>query len=281
MEQAQLEAITPQLEIIPLASLIEHERHDEQRTPPLVSRMQATGVLRNPPIATPLGDSSQRYMILDGANRLAALRKLDYSEAVVQVVYPEDQGLRLYNWNHVLWDYDEAQLLSRIEQLEEIYLLASNSLLPDLGASCDLAIIQGASGNLFSICTEATSLNRRVELLNAIVDVYKDRAKLDRTNEWSVVRLKAIFPNLCGLVIFPHFKIGQLLELTSRGCLLPTGITRFVISPRVLHLNYPLDYLAAKLPIEEKNEALQRFIQERIAAKGVRYYGEATFLFDE
>jgi len=53
------------------------------------------------------------------------------------------------------------------------------------------------------------------------------------------------------------------------------------VSPRALHLNYPLEELAADRPLEEKNEALQRWIQERIARKGVRYYAEATVLFDE
>ena len=62
------------------------------------------------------------------------------------------------------------------------------------------------------------------------------------------------------------------------GYLQPVGL---VVSPRALHLNYPLAELAADKPLEQKNAELQAFIQERIAKKGVRYYAEATFLFDE
>ena len=54
-----------------------------------------------------------------------------------------------------------------------------------------------------------------------------------------------------------------------------------MISPRILHLNYPIEEMAVEKPLEEKNATLQRFIQERIAEKGVRYYAEATYLFDE
>jgi hypothetical protein len=54
-----------------------------------------------------------------------------------------------------------------------------------------------------------------------------------------------------------------------------------MISPRVLHLNYPLEEMSMEKPLEEKNAALQHFIQGRIADKGVRYYAEATYLFDE
>jgi hypothetical protein len=82
-------------------------------------------------------------------------------------------------------------------------------------------------------------------------------------------------------VIFPHFEVENVLELAGAGYLLPAGTTRFTVSPRALHLNYPLEELAADKPLEEKNADLQRWIQERIARKGVRYYAEATFLFDE
>lgn len=272
---------TPRLEVIPIASLVIHEWHDDQRTPPLMARLQESGVLRNPPIVAPLQDGSQRYMVLDGANRITTLRKMDYPHAVVQVVHPDDPGLKLYNWNHVVWGLDTPELVSAIENLPDIELVRGEEERPDLWGDCGLAMIQMPRGEQYTICTPEEQLVRRVELLNAIVDSYKDRARLDRTNEWSVVRLKAVYPDLCGLVIFPHFEIQQVLSLAGEGNLLPAGITRFTISPRVLHLNYPLEAMAANQPVEEKNADLQRFIQARMEHKGVRYYAEATYLFDE
>ena len=61
---------TPRLEVMPIVSLVIHERHDEQRISPLMARIQESGVLRNPPIVVPLQDGSQHYMVLDGANRI-------------------------------------------------------------------------------------------------------------------------------------------------------------------------------------------------------------------
>jgi len=69
--------------------------------------------------------------------------------------------------------------------------------------------------------------------------------------------------------------------MAGRGSLLPTGITRFTVSPRVLHLNYPLGAMSADGSLSEKNRHLQEFLQARITQKGVRYYAEATYLFDE
>jgi hypothetical protein len=113
------------------------------------------------------------------------------------------------------------------------------------------------------------------------VDSYKDRSRLDRTSFRDVSPLVDIYPSLSGLVIFPTFNIHDLLCLVGQSCLLPTGITRFTIAPRALHINYPLDALSADQSLEAKNVALQKWIQDRLAHKGVRYYAESTYLFDE
>jgi hypothetical protein len=70
------------------------------------------------------------------------------------------------------------------------------------------------------------------------------------------VRLKPAYENLCGLVVFPKFEIKQILSLAGRGSLLPTGITRFTVSPRVLHFNYPLGAMSADGSLSEKNRHL-------------------------
>ena len=70
-------------------------------------------------------------------------------------------------------------------------------------------------------------------------------------------------------------------KLAGQGIVLPTGITRFTVSPRVLHLNYPLHELSSAKPIEYKQEFLDQWVGQRVKNKGVRLYTEATFLFDE
>jgi hypothetical protein len=271
----------PQLAFVPVDKLLIHEWHDDQRTPPLIERMLASQVFRNPPIVSPLNDGSGRYMVLDGANRTTALRHMAYPHALVQVVNPDDPGLKLMNWNHVVWGLEPQAFLEGMQDLPDGWLVPGKSDRANLWGECDLAIVQLAQGERYSLCTGTQDIKRRVGLLNLIVDSYMHRASLDRTSDWSVVRLVAAYKNLSGLVIFPRFDVKQVLSLAGQGCLLPSGITRFQVSPRALHLNYPLEALAADEPLEEKNTALQSWLQERIERKGVRYYSEATFLFDE
>jgi hypothetical protein len=271
----------PRLEFIPVEILVIHEYHDDQRTPPLIESIRQSGVWRNPPIVTPLQDGSGRYMVLDGANRTVALKKMGIQHALVQVVQPDDSGLRLYNWNHVVWGLEQGEFLAGLRQIEGLEIATGKDDRPDLWGDCGLASIQVARGDFFTVCTPARDLVERLKGLHAVVDSYKDRAHIDRTSEWSVVRLKAVYPELSGLVIFPHLEVRQVMQLAGAGYLLPTGITRFTVSPRALHINYPFEELAEEKTLEEKNASLQRFIHDRVKQKGVRYYAEATILFDE
>ena len=273
----------PRLEFLPINSLILHEWHDNQRTPPLVERIRESGLFRNPPVVAPLRDGSVRFMVLDGANRFTALQQMGYRDILVQVVQPEDAGIRLQNWNHVIWGLSPAGFLAAIRSLKGISLVETtdHDAQPELVGGCGLAFIQLPGSIRYNLCAEAEDLLSRVHLLNDLVMSYIGRAHLDRTSVRQVDILANIYPGLSGLVIFPHFDVVDILELAGAGYLLPAGITRFTIAPRALHINYPLSELASDKPIEEKNAGLRTWIQERIARKGVRYYAEPTFLFDE
>lgn len=273
----------PQLSFLPVEKLLIHERHDNQRTLPLVQRMRASGVFRNPPIVTPLGDGSGGYMVLDGANRATALRQMSFPHCLAQVVQPDDPGLKLYNWNHIVWELTPQRFLDGLQAIAGLSLkpVQDRQAQPDLHSECGLAIIQLPGGEVYSVCCGEQSLEGRVAALNAIADSYRERARLDRTSAEDILPLAHIYPNLGGLVNFPNFSLQDILALTAQGGHLPSGVTRFTIAPRVLHLNYPLAELESPRSAEEKNADLDRWIKEKLARKHVRYYAEPTILFDE
>lgn len=272
----------PHLAFVPLDKLLHHERHDDSRTRPLVVRIRSSGVLRNPPVVCPLNDGSGRYMVLDGANRITAFRHMEFPHALVQVVEPDDPGLVLHTWNHVIWELNADRFLKGIHAVPGIRLVPSApEAQPSLEGDCGLALLMTCKGRAYSLCTEIPDLERRVDLLNLVVDSYRTRCRLDRTNSRNVSALSDIYPLFSGLMVFPQFKIEDIMCLAGGGCLLPSGITRFTISPRALHINYPLDELASRRPLEAKNAALELWLKDRLDKKGVRYYAESTFLFDE
>ena len=85
----------PKLQILSTESLIPHEWHDDSRTKPLIERLRASGVLRNPPIVTPFDDSSGRFMVMDGANRSSAFKQMGLPHILAQVVQEDDPGVQL------------------------------------------------------------------------------------------------------------------------------------------------------------------------------------------
>jgi hypothetical protein len=134
----------------------------------------------------------------------------------------------------------------------------------------------------FYILEEAPSdLPTHINTLHNIVNTYKTRASLDRTSQTLIDFFKEVYSDLTGLIIFPRFKIKTILKLVAQEIVLPTGITHFTVSPRALHLNYPLHELSSGKPIEYKEAYLQHWVEERVKNKRVRHYVEATFLFDE
>lgn len=275
----------PTLAILPLQSLIIHEHHDDSRTGPLIERIRASSVFTNPVIVTPLHDHTARYMVLDGANRTTATRKMNFQHILAQVVEADTLGLETATWNHVIWDLPPEELLAGIRCIPGVDLHPSapeKAYDAVINRKTSLAAVHLPDGSVYEVYVHAASVVERNRCLNLLVDSYKDRGKMDRTAVQTVEQLVKLYPTLSGLVFLPKLPIAHLTYLVSRGELVPAGVTRFTISPRALRVNFPLDVLRNQaMSLEEKNDALFAFIQERIAQKGVRYYAEATVLYDE
>ncbi|NJC96890.1 MAG: hypothetical protein C3F07_09665 [Anaerolineales bacterium] len=271
----------PNLRILPLDSLIMHEDHDMQRTLPLVEKLRAQGIIRNPPIVMPLNDGTDRYMVLDGANRVTSLREMEFPHIVAQVVEAGNPHVNLQTWNHIVWGMSHNTLISNMRKIKGIKLVRVNTQ-KSLDAPKYVPVhVRLSDGKLYLLEETPSDLAVHIQTLHQIVNTYKTRASLDRTSQTLIDPFKKIYPDLTALVVFPHFKIRTVLKLAGQNILLPTGITRFTVSPRALHLNYPLHELSSAKPIEYKQEYLDQWVGQRVKKKGVRLYSEATFLFDE
>jgi hypothetical protein len=140
--------------------------------------------------------------------------------------------------------------------------------------------IRTPEGDVYLALTPS-ELTKKVVALHGIVNCYKEGASLDRTSQTLIEGFRRTYSDLTALVIFPRFDIPSVMTLAGDGCLLPAGITRFTVSPRALHLNYPLHELSSAKPAAYKEAYLEKWVEQRAVRKGIRYYSEPTFLFDE
>jgi len=271
----------PTLKILPLDQLILHEDHDLQRTLPLVEKLRAQGILRNPPIVMPLTDGSGRCMVLDGANRVTSLKEMEFPHIVAQVVTSDFPHVNLQTWNHVIWGMNTKMLITSLKKVKGIKLIKVDTQKSFDAPKYTPMQIRLPDGSFYILEETPSELPTHIDTLHEIVNTYKSRASLDRTSQTLIDSFKKVYSDLTALVIFPRFKIKTVLKLAGQSIVLPTGITRFTVSPRALHLNYPLHELSSGKPIEYKEAYLQHWVEERVKNKRVRQYVEATFLFDE
>jgi hypothetical protein len=273
----------PILAVLPLNALVIHEHHDDSRTGPLMARIEASDVFTNPVIVTPLHDHTARYMVLDGANRTTATRRIGFDHILAQVVESDELGIETHTWNHVVWDVPLEIFWENLEAIEGLAFMettaeeANETVLTRNG----LAAVHLADGRVYKVLAPAINRVARNRFLNDIVDTYKSAGRMDRTPHRTIEPLRKLYPTLTGLVFMPKLRIRHLSYLVSQGFYLPAGVTRFTISPRALRVNFPMEILRSDRSLEEKNDALEEFIKARIAQKGVRYYAEATVSYDE
>lgn len=265
------------LQIVPLDKVFPHEQVDQRRVEKLVRRLEIEGRLSNPPVVAQAGD---RYVVLDGATRTAALKELGYPHVIVQVVQAKDQ-LGLHTWLHAIRQVRPVQLIKRLKDLPEIALVETsrNKVLDDMAEYGGLCYLQTADGKVFLI--QRTSGVNRLDALNRLTETYIRAYRVSRTLNGDMLSLHHEIPDLAALVVFPEYTVDQVLQIAQAGRVLPAGITRFIIPGRVLRLNAQLRHLKSDQPLSEKNEWLHQLLVDKLDKNKIRYYQEPVYLLDE
>ena len=146
---------TPDLRIVSLEAIREHEYNDDQRTAPLVRRLQAEGLLKNPALVAPLDAApstvppeQRRYVVLDGANRCTALEQLGYPHVLVQVVPYAPPQVTLSTWHHAVTGLDVDSLARSLYAIDglDIHLTDALSARADLARREALAYVMLSDG---------------------------------------------------------------------------------------------------------------------------------------
>lgn len=274
----------PDLRIVNLDTVRLHELHDNQRTPPLVESLKNSDLLTNPPIVTPMRNSSEYYMVLDGANRVSAFREVGLKHALVQVMEPDNPGLQMRTWNHVIWGMGPEELIdsiNAIDGLEVAFTDDHEDALKRIWAQELLFYLQTPDLRVCTVKSTEDQKSSRLQQLHQVTETYKNKAKLDRTPLVTIHPLLDLYDQLTGVLVFPHFTVFDVLNICSSGKLMPAGITRSVIAPRALRVNYPVEALREETSLEEKNKVFKEWLKGRLAKRGVRFYQEPTMIFDE
>ena len=271
----------PDLRMLPSEALVPHEDVDPRRIERLSQRIRQEGILKNPPVVAPIPES-EKYVVLDGANRAMAFIKLGIPHIVAQLVDYNLPGLILDTWYHVvsgmpLNDFERAITSITGAHLVESSLATARQAL-DTGEA--IAYIVRANG-VRTLTRPSSTPAGDLRILRDLVNGYRGRADIFRASNDIWELQSPYYPAITALVIFPRYRPQDILETARNGYKIPSGITRHVIPNRALNINIPLDVLAADWGIERKRQWLADWLMGRMAANAIRYYAESTFSFNE
>jgi hypothetical protein len=268
----------PDLRVFDIVRLLLHEEPDPVRAARLRDAFCRDGVVRNPPVAALMPGG--RATVLDGANRVTALRDLGVPHAVAQVVPYDDPAIVLSTWRHYVREDGCPRLRERAASLHGVHIdsVSEGEAAALLDRREAIAAIVDEQGAL--LMRNGGDPVRAAEALGRFVALYRGRRQIYRIDGGVAETLRANYgPGT--LVIFPPFEKEEILRIAEHGGRLPTGITRHVIPGRALRVNTPIEWLGEPSSTAEKQTALEADLHRRWLDLRVRYYAEPTYLFDE
>ena len=285
----------PDLRIVKIDDVLPHEKSDVQRSQPLIARLRGARFFTNPPVVAALDKG--KYVLMDGANRHLSLKALDYEHILVQVADYDSQFIELGVWQHIVSDWsrqpsDASANIARANEASRLPNEDKEDFISQLKAIRDTDIRLGWQANaiaqvllndgpVYSIHASADSLSRRNAILRQVVETYHRHATLYRSPLTDAEQIWALYPCAIALVMFPMYQPQDIIDAATKQAFLPPGVSRHIIHGRALKLNYPMRKLREAGSLAEKNRELRQWLQRKLAERGVRYYAEATYQFDE
>ena len=268
----------PDLKIVPIADIKLQEYVQKSRVRPLSEVIKKERVLRNPPIVTDFFDN--KYLQLDGANRITAVGELGYPNCAVQIVdYSDPTHVHLLSWSHVI-RVNKEELLAKIKAIPGVTVHETREFNHQELLRAEVVGVMVFTDKTIYEVIARSSLESFVGAANALVSLYKDQMveRVFSGSPWTVESIAERFrryPESNLFVTFANYSPQQVMKVIDRGLLMPAGVTRHVVYRRKLNVNVPLEYLSI-MPVEKANEKLQQFLQPR----AVRLYEEPVIYFE-
>ncbi len=267
-----ISAPSPELRIVSVDAILPHEKSDVQRSQPLMKRLEKAEYFTNPPLVAELPDG--RYVLMDGSNRHVSMGLLGFEHLMVQILDYDSDYVELGVWQHIVADWESQRLLQVLESIDDTDIRSGWD-------SSAVAQILLREGPVYSIHAVADGLAERNATLTQVVSAYHNSATLYRTPLTDPGQIWSLFPSGVALVMFPIYKPEDIIKAALLGAYLPPGVSRHIVHGRALNVNYPMERLRARLPLETKNEILQVWLREQYTARSIRYYAESTYQFAE
>ena len=281
-----------ELRFVHSEDLIFHETCDFKRTQKLAEEIKRDGHLKNPvlvgSIRTENGEKlnhgrGEKLLVLDGVNRVSALKLLNIPDVLIQMVDYEDKRVKLSSWNHLIFGAQKEEIIKKIKDLNlEVSVCPFNWRKEALNHQKTISYFLFRDMKGFVVNNGSVTPEEKVKSLYQLISIYNSRSEicyLDSDNHLLLVFEH--FKNSPAINLIPRFDKKEILGLVQKGILLPFGVTRFIVPHRILGLEISCSVLSAQTPLSEKNLFLKELLTYRIKTKKTKFYQESVTLFNE
>jgi len=224
----------PELEVVELRDLVFHEDPDQQRLEKLINRLNSEKILKNPPIVARM-QGYDKLVILDGANRTAALKALGVNHIVVQTVDLEDDLLSIQCWHHAVEKLDRSYFMIKLSKIDGIKMteresfFENSSMRQKLTDEKDyLCRIIFRDDSVLAI-KGSENIRDQIKQLNEISSLYLKTTYSDRVSYIDLDNLRAHYPAFQSLVTFKNLSKDDFRQIVESGLKLPAGVTRLFL----------------------------------------------------
>ncbi|MCK4404428.1 MAG: hypothetical protein KAW02_04990 [candidate division Zixibacteria bacterium] len=281
-----------ELRFVHSEDLVFHETCDFKRTQKLAEEIKRDGHLKNPvlvgSIRTENGEKlnhgrGEKLLVLDGVNRVSALKLLNIPDVLIQMVDYEDKRVKLSSWNHLIFGAQKEEIIKKIKDLNlEVSVCPFNWRKEALNHQKTISYFLFRDMNGFVVNNGSVTPEEKVKGLYQLISIYNSRSEicyLDSDNH--LLSIFEHFKNSSAINLIPRFDKKEILGLAQKGILLPFGVTRFIVPHRILGLEVSCSVLSAQTPLSEKNLFLKELLTYRIKTKKAKFYQESVTLFNE
>jgi len=318
MKEQDMQKSLFELRFVHTEDLIFHETCDFKRTQKLAEEIKRDGHLKNPVLVGYINTEStedtenteklsrhvgsgcpspakggtqqqpnhgrvEKLLVLDGVNRISALRLLNIPDVLVQMVDYEDKKVKLSSWDHLIFNAQKEEIIKKIKDLNlEVSFCPFNWRKEALNHQKTISYFLFRDLKGFVVNNGNSAPEEKVKNLYQLIATYTSRSEicyLDSDNH--LLSVFEHFKNSSAINLIPRFDKKEILDLVQKGILLPFGVTRFIVPHRVLGLEVSCSVLRAQTPLSEKNLFLKELLSYRIKSKKAKFYQESVFLFNE
>lgn len=272
----------PRLEIVSQRSLILHEDVEGHRVDKIMARFKKERFLKNPPIVGQ-NPKYRRLIVLDGASRVTAARRMGFPHFLVQIVPYPSPSIGLDRWHHMVVGMHWEALLEQVKCIPGIRVetMPWSRASRGLEERKILACLRSPGRRAVALRVHRPRVNG-LQPIRELTRIYATDPGLHRVREDEVVFPREWLGEERVLVLFPRYTQEDIVRFALRlRDRLPMGITRHTVPNRALRVFFPLHRLRNSRTLVEKRRFLKKFMEDSWEAGRIRHYPEPTTVYDE